>query len=119
MMLNGQCFVFLLHQGLERPHQGNVNTRVAISNTTEEVRNRIILVPEIPENPSFVYGDGGGVQISYRPVLERLQGKKLNRDLEFCVVGSSCDEKSLGIRSGVVVGLMISGRRHDMNMAIG
>jgi hypothetical protein len=119
MMLSGQCFVFLFRQGTERPHQGDVNTRVAIPNTTEEVRNRIILDPEIPENPSFVYGDSGGGQTSYRLVVERLQGKKLNRDLEFCDVGSSCNEKRLGIRSGVVAGLMIGGRRHDVNMVIG
>ena len=96
-----------------------MNTRVAIPNTTEEVRNRIMLDPEIPEHPSFVYGDGGGVRISYRPVVERLQGKTLNRDLGFCDVGSSCDKKRLGIRLGVVAGLMIGGRRHDVNMAIG
>jgi hypothetical protein len=96
-----------------------VNTRVAIPKTTKEVRNRIMLDPEIPENPSFVYGDGGGVRISYRLVVKRLQGKKLNRDLESCDVGSSCDEKRLGISSGVVAGLMIGGRRHDVNMAIG
>jgi hypothetical protein len=39
MMLSGQCFVFLFRQGTERPHQGNVNTRVAIPSTTKEVRN--------------------------------------------------------------------------------
>ncbi len=39
MMLSGRCFVFLFHQGTEQPHQGDVNTRVAIPNTTEEVRN--------------------------------------------------------------------------------
>jgi hypothetical protein len=60
MMLSGQCFVFLFRQGTEQPHQGDVNTRVAIPNTTKEVRNRIMLDPEIPENPSFVYGEGGG-----------------------------------------------------------
>ncbi len=94
-------------------------TRVAIPNTTKEVRNRIILDPEIPDNPSLVYGDGEGVRISYRLDLKRLQGKKLNRDLEFCDVGSSCNKKRLGIRSGVVAGLMIGGRRHDVIMAIG
>jgi hypothetical protein len=119
MMLSGQCFVFFFRQGTERPHQGDVNTRVAIPNTTKEVRNRIMLDPEIRENPSFVYGDGGGVRISYRPVVERLQGRITNRDLEFCDVGSSCDEKRLGIRSGVMAGLMTGGRRHDVNMAIG
>jgi hypothetical protein len=74
MMLSGQCFVFLFRQGTERPHQGDVNTRVDIPNTTEEVCNRIILDPQVPENPSFVYGDGGGGWISYRLVLEHLQG---------------------------------------------
>ncbi len=29
--------VFLFHQGTEQPHQGNMNTRVAIPNTSEEV----------------------------------------------------------------------------------
>jgi hypothetical protein len=72
MMLSGQCFVFLFRQGTERPHQDDVNTRVAIPNTTKEVRNRIILDPEIPENSSFLYGDGGGGRISYRLVVERL-----------------------------------------------
>ncbi len=43
MMLSGQCFVFLFCQGTERLHQGDVNTRLAIPNTTKEVRNRIIL----------------------------------------------------------------------------
>ncbi len=51
--------------------------------------------------------------------LLHLLGKILNRDLEFCDVGSSCDEKRLGIRSGVVMGLMTGGRRHGVNMAIG
>ena len=37
-MLSGQCFVFLFCQGTEQPHQGNVNTREAIPNTTKEVR---------------------------------------------------------------------------------
>ncbi len=97
MMLSEQCFVFLFRQGTERPHQGDVNTRVAIPNTSKEVRNRIMLDPEIPENPSFVYGDGGGVWISYRLVVERLQCRKLNRDLEFCDVGSSCNEGRWGI----------------------
>jgi hypothetical protein len=76
MMLSGQCCVFLFCQGTERLHQGDVNTRVAIPNTTEEVRNRIMLDPEIPENPSFVYGDGGGGRKSYCLVVEHLQGKK-------------------------------------------
>jgi hypothetical protein len=65
MMLSGQCFVFLFRQGTERPHQGDVNTRVAIPNTAEEVRNRIMLDPEIPENPVFVYEDSGGGRISF------------------------------------------------------
>ncbi len=91
MMLSGQCFVFLFHLGTEQPHQGNVNTRVAIPNTTKEVRNRIILDPEIPEHPSFMYGDGEGGRISYRLVVEHLQGRKLNRDLEFCDMGSFCN----------------------------
>ena len=78
-----------------------------------------MLDPEIPQNPFFVYGEGGGVRISYRPVVERLQGKIMNRDLDFCDVGSSCDEKRLGIRLGVVAGLMTVGRHYDVNMAIG
>jgi hypothetical protein len=41
-----------------------MNTRVAIPNTTNEVRYRIRLDPEIPEPSSFVYGDGGGGWIS-------------------------------------------------------
>jgi hypothetical protein len=97
MMLSGQCFVFLFRQGTERPHQGNVNTRVAIPNTTKEVRNQIMLDPEIPEHPSFMYGDGGGGWISYRLVVEHLQGRKLNRNLEFCDVGSSCNVGRWGI----------------------
>ena len=119
MMLSGRCFVFLFRQGTERPHQGGVNTRVAIPNTTKKVRNQIMLDPEIPGNLSFVYGDGGGVWISYRPVVVHLLGKISNRDLEFCVVGSSCDEKILGIMSGVATGLMTGGRCHGVNMAIG
>ncbi len=119
MMLSGQCFVFLFCQGTERPHQGDVKNGVAIPNTTEEVHNRIMLDPEMIEQPSFVYGDSGGVWISYRPVVKHLLGKISNRDLEFCVVGSSCDEKRLGIRSGVVMGLMTGGRGHGVNMAIG
>ncbi len=89
MMLSRQCFIFLFRQGTERPHQGDVNTRVAIPNTTKEVHNRIMLDPGIPEHPSFVYGEGGGGLISYRLVVEHLQGRKFNRDLEFCDVGSS------------------------------
>ena len=118
MMLSGRCFVFLFRQGTEQPHQGGVNTRVAIPNTTKEVHNRIMLDPEMTEHPSFVYGDGGGVWISYRLVVEHLLGKISNRDLEFCVVGSSCDEKRLEIMSGVVTGLMTGGRCHGVNMAI-
>jgi hypothetical protein len=86
-----------------------VNTGVAIPNTTEEVRNRIMLDPEMIGQPSLVCGDGGGVWISYCPDVEHLLGKISNRDLEFCVVGSSCDKKRLGIRSGVVTGLMTGG----------
>ena len=98
MMLSGQCFVFLFRHGTERLHQGDVNTRVAIPNTTKGVRNQIMLDPEIPEHPSFVYGDGGGGRISYCLVVEHLQGRKLNRDLEFCDVGSSCNVGRWGIR---------------------
>ena len=96
-----------------------MNAGVAIPNTTEEVRNRIMLDPEMTEHPSFVYGDGGGVWISYRPVVVHLVGKISNRDLEFCIVGSSCGEKILGIMSGVATGLMTGGRCHGVNMAIG
>jgi hypothetical protein len=78
-----------------------------------------MLDPKIPENPSFVYGDGGGGRISYRLVVEHLQDRKLNRDLEFCDVGSSCNVGRWGIRQGGVAGLMIGGRRHDVNTAIG
>ncbi len=98
MMLSGQCFVFLFRQGTERPHKGDVNTKVAIPNTTKEVCNRIMLDPEIPEHPSFVYGDGGCERISYRLLVEHLQGRKLNTDLEFCNVGSSCNIGRWGIR---------------------
>jgi hypothetical protein len=119
MMLSGQCFVFLFRQGTERPHQGDVNTRVANPNTTKEVRNRIMLDPAILENPSFVCGDGGGGQKSYCLVVEHLQDRKLNRDLEFCDVGSSCNVGRWGLRLGGVVWLMIGGRRHDVNMPIG
>jgi hypothetical protein len=118
-MLSGQCFVFLFRQGTERPYQGDVNTRVAISNTTKEVRNQIILDPEILDNPSFVYGGGGGGRISYCLVVEHLQGRKFNRDLEFWDVGSSYNVGRWGIRLGGVAGLMIGGRHHDMSMAIG
>ncbi len=102
MMLSGRCCVFLFHQGTERPHQGDVNTRVAIPNTTKEIRNRIMLDPEMSENPSFVYGDGGGEWISYCPVVEHLLGKILKRDLEFCDVGSSIflQHKNIGNKVG-------------------
>ncbi len=89
---------FFQCQGTEQPHQGDENTRVAIPNTTKEVCIRIMLDLEIPENPSFVYGDGGGGRISYCLVVEHLQGRKLNRDLEFCDVGSSCNVGRWGIR---------------------
>jgi hypothetical protein len=98
MMLSGPCFVFLSRQGTEQLHQGDVNTRVAIPNTTKEVRNRIMLDPEIPEHPSFVYGDGEGGLISYHLVVEHLQGRKLNRDLEFYDVGSSPNVGRWGIK---------------------
>jgi hypothetical protein len=75
--------------------------------------------PEDTKKSFFVYGDGGGGRKSYRLVVERLRGRKLNRDLEFCDMGSSCNAGRGGIRLGGVVGLMISGRRHDVNMAIG
>ncbi len=97
MMLSGQCFVFLFRRGTEQPHQGNVNTRAAIPNTTKEVRYQIMLDPEIPEHPSFVYGDGGGGRISYPLVAEHLQGRILNKDREFCAVGSSCNVGRWGI----------------------
>jgi hypothetical protein len=74
-----------------------MNTRVAIHNTTEEVRYQIMLDPEIPEHPSFMYGDGGGGRISYCLVVEHLQGRKLNRDWEFGAVGSSCNVGRWGI----------------------
>ncbi len=96
-MLSGQCFVFRFRQGTEQPHQGNMNTRVAIPNTTEEVRYQIRLDPGIPEHLSFVYGDGGGEQTSYLLVAEHLQGRTLNRDGEFCDVGSSCSVGRWGI----------------------
>ena len=96
-MLSGQCFVFLFRRGTERPHQCNLNTRVAIPNTTKEVHYQIVLDPEIPEHPSFVYGDGGGGRISYCLVAEHLQGRKLNRDWEFCALGSSCNVGRWGI----------------------
>ncbi len=66
-----------------------MNTRVAIPNTTEEVRYQIRLDPEIPEHPSFVYGDGGGGRISYCLVAEHLQGRKLNRDGDFYKKGAA------------------------------
>ena len=87
---------FFQRQGTEQPHQGDENTRVAIPNTTKEVCIRIMLDLEIPENPSFVYGDGGGGRISYCLVVEHLQGR-LNRDLEFCDMGSSCNVGRWGI----------------------
>ena len=96
-MLGGQCFVVLFRQGTEQPHQGDMNTGVAIPYTTKEVYYRIMLDLEIPEHPSFVYGDGGGGQISYCLVAEHLQGRKLNRDGEFCAVGSSCNVGRWGI----------------------
>ena len=74
-----------------------MNTRVAIPNTTEEVRYQIRLDPGIPEHLSFVYGDGGGEQTSYLLVAEHLQGRTLNRDGEFCDVGSSCNVGRWGI----------------------
>jgi hypothetical protein len=64
-MLSRKCFVFLFCQGTEQPHQGDMNTRVAIPNTTKEVRYRIRLDTEIPEHPSFMYGDGEGGRKSY------------------------------------------------------
>ena len=75
-----------------------MNSRVAIPNTTEEVRYRIMLDLEIPEHPSFAYGDGGGGRISYCClVAEHLQGRKLNREGEFYAVGSSCTVGRWGI----------------------
>ncbi len=88
----------LFRQGTEQLHQGNVNTRVAIPNTTKKVRNQIMLDLEIPGNLSFVYGDGGGEWISYCLVVEHLQGRKLDRDLKFCDVGSSYNVGRWGIR---------------------
>jgi hypothetical protein len=75
-----------------------MNTRVAIPNTTKEVCYQIRLDPEIPEHPSFVYGDGGCGRISYCLVTEHLQGRRLDRDGEFYVLGSSCHTGRWGIR---------------------
>jgi hypothetical protein len=96
-----------------------MNTRLAIPNTTKEVSYRIMLDTEIPEHPSFVYGDGGGGWISYCLVVEHLQGRKLNRDYEFCAMGSPCNVERWGIELGGVVGLRIGGRCHVMNTGIG
>ncbi len=43
----------------------------------------------------------------------------MNRNLEFCDVGSSCNVRRWGMRLGGVAGLLIGGRCHDVNMAIG
>ncbi len=41
MIINGQNFVFLFRQGAEQPHQGDMNTSVAIPNTSKEVPYQI------------------------------------------------------------------------------
>ncbi len=96
-----------------------MNTRVAIPNTTKEVRYRIRLDPEIPKHPSFMNGDGGGGWISYHLVAEHLQGRKMNRDWEFYAVGSSCHVGRWRIRYGGVAGLKIGRRCHVMNTRTG
>jgi hypothetical protein len=60
MILGGQCFVFLFHQGTEQPHPGNLNTRDAIPNTAEEVRYQIRLEPKGAAMFSFGRLGGGG-----------------------------------------------------------
>ena len=94
----GQCFVFLFHQGTERPHQGDVNTREAIPNTTEEVRYRIRLDLEILNHVSLTHGDSGGGQIYYHMAAEHLHGRRLNRDEEFYAVGFCDHTGKWGIR---------------------
>ncbi len=47
MIINGQNYVFLFRQGTEQPHQGDMNTRVAIPNTSKEVHYQIRLDPEV------------------------------------------------------------------------
>jgi hypothetical protein len=47
MIISGLNFVFLFHQGTEQLHQGNMNTRVAIPNTSKEVRYQIRLDPVV------------------------------------------------------------------------
>jgi hypothetical protein len=39
-------FCLFFHRGTEQPHQGNMNTRDAIPNTTKEVHYQIRLDPE-------------------------------------------------------------------------
>jgi hypothetical protein len=96
-----------------------MNTRLAIPNTTEEVRYQIRLDSGIPEHPSFVYGDGGGGRIPYCLVAKYLQGRKLNRDREFYAVGSSCHVGRWGIRMGGVAGVKIGGSCHVVNTGTG
>ncbi len=52
--------VFLFRQGKEQPHQGNLNTRDAIPNTTKEVRYQIRLFPEGAAMLSFGRVGSGG-----------------------------------------------------------
>ncbi len=70
MILSGQCFVFLFRWGTEQPHQGNMNTRDAIPNTTKEVRYQIRLDPERLTYLSSIRVDGGDGCISYHMVVE-------------------------------------------------
>ncbi len=57
MRISGLNFVFLFHQGTEQPHQGDMNTRVAIPNTSEKVRYQIGLDPVVA-TVFFVRGGG-------------------------------------------------------------
>jgi hypothetical protein len=82
MILSGQCFVFLFRQGTEQPHQGNMNTRDTIPNTTKEVCYQIKLDLEGLMLLSFGRADGVDGCKSYHMVVEHFLGRKFERNQE-------------------------------------
>jgi hypothetical protein len=47
MSMGRQYFVFLFHQGTEQPHQSDMNTILAISNTSVNVCYQVTLDPVV------------------------------------------------------------------------
>jgi hypothetical protein len=69
-------------QGTEQPHQGDVNRRDAIHNTTEDVSYQIRLDLNGAAMLSFGCAGGRGEHKSYHMVVEQLLGKTMEKNGE-------------------------------------